>query len=214
MQTARLPSREIMVVGNGDQSPDNGVGDTRNDLSAGGDAESAAGATSGNATDASAPVRVRGGAQIVWFWASMVLLLLWAATIGLWLNARKNAGQATPVQPESSRESYYSVNAVKDIKSACDSNDPQKTKEALLAWSKNRWPDNPPTSLGHFAQRVNDALGKELLKLNTALYKPGGAGWDKNALQSALNQYLDEQRKKDSTQKSKIKPLFRIASNQ
>jgi len=215
MQKAVLPAREIIVAGGANQLSDGSMDNDQAAKSIAGDTSISTNQVT-NETPATGPenINIAGVSKSVWFWVSMLLLLLWAATIGLWLNARKDAGQSGSTVPKDNREPLYSADGIKAIKAACDNNDPHQTKEALLAWGKLLWQDSPPTSLGHIAERVNRQLSKELQKLNTALYKPGVANWDRNALLSSLQKYVDEQQKKQKTDSSRIKPLFRIATNQ
>lgn len=215
MQKAVLPTREIIVAGGANQLSEGVVENNQSTEPLTDGSAAPTNQTSNKSTTSGAEtIRIAGMSKSVWFWASMILLLLWAATIGLWLNARNKAGQSASIPAGSNRESFYSVDSIKAVKDACENNDPQQTKEALLAWSKKVWQENPPTSLGHIAEKVGGQLSKELLKLNSALYKPGVANWDRNALLTSLQKYVDAQRKKEKTQASKIKPLFRIATNQ
>ena len=158
-----------------------------------------------------------------WFWVSMILLLLWLVTVGLWVNARRSIGGVSKVDTGNHRESaggsMFSGNALKQIKSACDSNNPQLAKETLINWGQNVWPDRPPTSLSHIAERVNGVLSQELNKLNSVLYrqenKSGQFGWDSAALWKAIQDFAEDQKKKaDNSKPSAIKPLYRIVANQ
>ena len=212
LETAVLPAREIIVAGGGDQiAGDDNIRTTEDDKGLASDTGDDTSAEPLSTPESS--VRPGGISQSVWFWVSMLLLLLWIVTIGLWVNARRDV-TASVSSATDNQQSLFSGNAIKDIKAACEANDARQAKEALLLWGKQVWHDNPPTSLGHIAQRVNDKLGRELEKLNTVLYKPGASQWNNSALLTALQKYIEEQRKLESSQTSQIKPLFRIAANE
>lgn len=212
MQKATLPERVITVAGGQKQLSDNRPGDAQTEDSSGSGLDSEiSGGVGTESTSEDRVIKIGGLSGSLWFWTSMLLLILWVATIGLWLNARRSSASHSSFQSSASFKSVYTTDAIKSIKRACDDNDPQAAKEALLGWSVDVWPDDPPTSLGHIAERVKGKLGKELLNLNSALYKPGAGAWNRHSLMDALQKYVDQQRKQEQTQASKIKPLFRIA---
>lgn len=214
MQKAVLPAREIVVAGGGTQLADDLSNNVTEKLEPGSVPEATESQTDEINLAKDKLVNIGGLSQSIWFWVSLLFLFLWLATTGLWLNARRSTNQDISQSSIVSNESVFSGNAVKDIKSACDSNDPQKAKQALLAWGQKVWQDDPPTSLGHIAKKVNGKFSRELEKLNSVLYKPGATDWDKNALLTALQKFNEEQRKKENNSPSKIKPLFRVTVNQ
>jgi len=216
IQKATLPSRDIVIAGGGNQLSEDDVSAQQTQSPPGIEEKTTqrSGDGSGSVAVGDRSVNVGGLSYSIWFWISMLLLLLWLATLLLWFSTRKGTTQTVIYESSDNRESYFSGDALKKIKSACDANDPQGVKEAFLEWGRKRWPDKVPTSLGHIAERTGGKLSKELLKLNNDLYKPGGASWDSKLLLKSLQLYVDEQRQKEKKQASKIKPLFRIASNQ
>lgn len=214
MQKATLPAREIVIAG-GVGSLDNAVSSEPQVQEEKGTEQQLPGKEAPEKrTTGEKTIEIAGVSYSIWFWISMLLLLLWFATLILWLSTRKAGVQTINYNLDEIKSSRFSGDAFKKIKEACNTNDSQMVKEALLEWGKNLWPEKPPTSLGHIAERVGGKLARELVKLNNALYKPGGADWNNRALLDSLEKYFDEQRKQEKQQPSRIKPLFRIASNQ
>ena len=153
------------------------------------------------------------GISSMWFWISLVLMFLWLTTLGLWMRAKHGA----PTQKmQAEDESASTWDGLKQVKTACAQNDAQQAKNALLKWGHEQWPHNPPTSLGHIAQRVNGTLATELQQLNHVLYQSPDAGWNGAALWQSAKEYADQIKlQQDSNVQAKlIKPLFRLAPGQ
>ena len=105
----------------------------------------------------------------------------------LWLSAyrflfSKRGGAASRKEKIPPRES------LKNLKSACAGNAPDKAKDALLEWGRETWRATPPLTLSALAARVGDgAFSKQVEKLNAALYANGGlSAWDGAALWAAF----------------------------
>jgi len=148
-----------------------------------------------------------------WFWISMVLLALWLATLALWWRAKREYPSAHKSQPA---ESTTMVDGLKQVKTACAQNNAQLAKNALLEWGHQQWPRNPPTSLGHIAQRVNGTLATELQNLNHVLYQSGDSGWNGSALWQSTKEFTEQVKlqQQSHAQAKLIKPLFRLAPGQ
>lgn len=214
MQKAVLPEREIIVAGGASQFTDKSAKPSTMQAEPGSGIGLDGSETDDSVKSQGTTVSIGGVSQPIWFWVSMILLAMWAVTIGLWLNARRSVIPVANEPSVTNQSSAFSSNAIKDIKSACNNGDPQQAKQALLNWGHNVWPDDPPTSLGHIAQKVDERLAREVEKLSSVLYKPGESHWDQQLLLKALQQFIDQQKQKENKQSSKIKPLFRIAANQ
>lgn len=110
-----------------------------------------------------------------------------AVVTALWLSAyrflfSKRGGAASRKEKIPPRES------LKNLKSACAGNAPDKAKDALLEWGRETWRATPPLTLSALAARVGDgAFSKQVEKLNAALYANGGlSAWDGAALWAAF----------------------------
>ena len=71
------------------------------------------------------------------------------------------------------------------LASACRAGDARRAEEALLAWSRTRWPGAAPRSLDELGRRLGGPAETACRHLNAALYGPGRADWDPAALLEA-----------------------------
>jgi hypothetical protein len=110
-------------------------------------------------------------APALWFWLALLFGLGWLGTgLAWWLSRRpRTAVEAPPsVAPQPERQWAEAVER------ACRANDPAAAKRALVAWASRRWPESGAEALG---RRCGGALGREIDRLNRALYGGGGAEW-------------------------------------
>jgi hypothetical protein len=174
---------------------------------------SAASETAANETviPAAGATGMGGLSSQVWFGISVALFITWVATVAAWyVTSRRRA--LHPITARVAEHHQQSAKEIlKQVKSACDANDPQQVKNALLVWGRQQWPQHPPTSLGHIAQRVNGALVADLHQLNDLLYKPGGAPWNSSGLWQSLKLYLEKNDQQARKPASGMPPLYRIA---
>ena len=102
---------------------------------------------------------------------------------------------------------------IKNVISACESNDPINTKTSLIRWGHVIWPDQPSLGIGDIANRTSPLLGSELIKLNQVLYSHTPQQWQGNDLKKI---FADEAKKitpnnsRQSVEPGKLEPLFRI----
>lgn len=69
------------------------------------------------------------------------------------------------------------------LRHACRRNDAHAASEAILRWGAQRWPCDPPNSLGVLAGRLHDAqMRTAILELDRHRYGPPGAPWHPDAL--------------------------------
>ena len=77
----------------------------------------------------------------------------------------------------------------------------------MLNLAKNRWPDQPPTSLGALAARVDAAFAEAIDTLNRALYGQETVDWDAGLLLREAERWLKSDPPGTATQASPIPPL-------
>lgn len=203
MEQVRLPARKIMVVAGAQQDQpvqplkqQQGAAQIPNEQKPANVSETVAKSPDG-----------AGIASSSWFWISMGLLLLWLSTLVLWLRAARYNPRKQKVEPIKALQK--TVNDFKQLKSACDKNDAQLAKNALIHWGKQQWPESPPTSLGHIMQRVNGKLATELRNLNNVLYKPGVSTWNSSGLWQSVKDYNTQQQQSHQPDLA-LQPLYRI----
>lgn len=121
------------------------------------------------------------------WWVSLGLAIAWLATLVLWRRDRRAAPGTATERESGAAESRR--RAVKHLRAACRGGDPETTRDALLAWARACWPDNPPRSLGALARIVDQDMAREIALLQQALYAPGGAAWQGEDLYRAVTAY-------------------------
>lgn len=206
LETATLPGRTIKVAALTGQEPQS----TNQTPPVIADATG-----QGAVTDMNPPVALDTGigglSSQIWFAISVGLFVLWLLTMVSWYISSRRRKPNTESVPVNDQDKQSINEILKQVKTACDANDAQQVKSALLIWGRRQWPQQPPTSLGHIAQRVNGALSAELHQLNDLLYKSGGAPWNSNGLWQALKKYVDKNMQPTKKSRSGIQPLYRIA---
>lgn len=68
--------------------------------------------------------------------------------------------------------------ALRRVRRACEANDPRATRDALLAWGRVRWPENPPLRLESVGQRLGAPGMLVSQRLDRHLYAAGDERWD------------------------------------
>lgn len=132
-----------------------------------------------------------------WNWVSLVLALLWLATLaGWWRSSRRNAKQPAKLAAQATTSAAAApgmAEARKAFRQACQQNDAHAARRHLLAWAHATWPLDPPGGLNALANRLGDAALATLLKqLDRACYANGAWQGEKllelKALSSANKQ--------------------------
>ena len=156
----------------------------------------------------SPPIMVENN-TLLWPWqlATTLFALAWLITLWLWW-------KKTPQPLSSSRQKKVSNNgstsaSLSDIANACRHNQPEKTRDALLAWGRTHSPQQPPHSLIELAKQLDQPQAQQALKqLDEALYKEQ-QNWDGNrcwqAIEGALKKAKNGEQRTDS---SKLPGLY------
>lgn len=112
--------------------------------------------------------------QFFWKILSFILLLLWMATLFLFLKkSRKPANSDNLLTKEVSSQQN-----IKNLKRACAANDPVMAKQALLDWAKSFWSDKKITSIDAVKEFCGENLQTKIDELNMCLYGKEGIEWD------------------------------------
>jgi len=205
---ARVPSRTIEVVPVAAPGNTTSSTDTLSDANKKGEGDVVI-----NGTDLSQPNTLIAGNASVWFWVSVGLLVIWLMTIISWRLSMSRAKNQHEVLSSGAGVNPEKIKAImKQLKSACEKNEPNLTKGPLLEWGRQQWPDNPPMSIGHIAERVDEALAKQLLLLNDALYSDDKNHWRGELLWQGMQQLNARSKQQQVRQKTTIAPLFRIVT--
>lgn len=156
----------------------------------------------------SSPIMVENN-TLLWPWqlATALFALAWLITLWLWW-------KKTPQPLSSSRQKKVSNNgstsaSLSDIANACRHNQPEKTRDALLAWGRTHNPQQPPHSLIELAKQLDQPQAQQALKqLDEALYKEQ-QNWDGNRCWQAIEEALKKAKNGEQrTDSSKLPGLY------
>jgi len=129
-------------------------------------------------TDASASPLPKTNSQenksSLWFWISTLFIFLWLATLVLWW---RSSVKQKPKKEKRNDTTTSIKTCLKNIKSACEQNNAQATKKALLVWAKLIFTESQPNNLSDIANYVDEPLKKKINNLNAYLYSPGVSEW-------------------------------------
>jgi hypothetical protein len=153
-----------------------------------------------------APVKADNWQQNFWFWTSLFLALGWLATV-IYFMAKKpinqiNADQDTDLLRQEANEKE----SIKKLKQACEDNNAQAAKNALLVWGKLKFAAN---SLGAIADYCDARLRDEILYLNQILYGKDSSQWTGKKLMQAFTENK-ARAKIAGNEESVLEPLNRL----
>ena len=106
-----------------------------------------------------------------------------------------------PREPDKPDEAFLA------FERACRGNDPGACKTTLLRLARNRWPDQPPASLGTLASRVDSSFAEAIDRLNRALYGQDSVDWDGARLLHEAEYWLRSKPVSTASPASPIPPL-------
>ncbi len=128
-----------------------------------------------------------------WPWVSLFLGLGWLLTLTLfWRQRRRRQLEATNDPPRPSA-SGREKDALQALWRATDCNDPKAAREALLAWSRCRWPRAGHHDLERLGNYCGEPLAGELAALGRALYAGSESPWRGTGLAEGVRSWLKQQ---------------------
>lgn len=140
-----------------------------------------------------------------WQWISLGLFVLWLATLMLWRwSARKRGAGETNQNKETHRK------LGQRLRTACQSHDPRRARDALLQWARQNWPERRVLSISDVAGYSGAELAAQIRILNNALYGRHQQPWDGGPLWQAFTQQQKNRKQGYEEKSSKLEPLFRI----
>lgn len=126
----------------------------------------------------------------LWFWISMILLLLWLATMALFIASRsKNTPKHKATEPDNNAE-----NLLQSIYDACLENDATKTTAALIQWAKYYFKQPMLTGLSQVIELVDhEALIETINHLEQSQYSAHKESWNGASLKSAIQAFIEQE---------------------
>ena len=156
-----------------------------------------------------APAQTQALQSNQWFWVSLFLGFGWLTTLVYFLTKRQAVKPAKIADTQPKAPS----NGVHLLKQACQSNDAQLAKQALLQWGLAEYAVN---SLGELADCCDARLRDEIQRLNQLLYAQQNnaddqtAQWLGKPLLQAFSEQAATQKIQPSTKDDKLEPLYRL----
>lgn len=138
-----------------------------------------------------------------WMWAALFFASGWLATglyFGLHRTHETNENQPDPVQ--TSLRHYQ-----KALKKACDENNPQAAKDALLGWGRVKY---NAVSLGELAKHCEARLRDEIELLNVRLYSADRQDWQGKKLFQTFSEHKAREQFNNKPTDSELEPLYRL----
>ncbi len=123
---------------------------------------------------ASSATNVQANNNSFWFWLSILFIFLWLVTLALWW--RSTSGK-TDIKAKQNNNEQSIKRCLKNLKSACEKNNAEETKKALLAWAKVIFTESPPLNLTEISRHVDKPLQQSISKLNQHLYSAADSEW-------------------------------------
>ncbi|HEY2036556.1 MAG TPA: hypothetical protein VGG96_06055, partial [Steroidobacteraceae bacterium] len=143
-----------------------------------------------------------------WEWVSIILAVVWLATLGGWLWSRRSRAARVTASPPRQSRSAAPIDASKEraaFRAACEANDAHAARAHLLAWATALW-DAPPAGVNAIAAKIGDSAVAELLRdLDRACY--AGGAWQGRPLAAALTE-LPSPAGKSARERAGLAPLY------
>ncbi len=142
----------------------------------------------------------------IWPWLTGFLAMGWLVTGMLWWRHRRGVRSMSRDGQKHIAGSRWS--AERNLKQACERNDGQAARVALLEWGKLQWPNSTPKTIGNIGERSSELFREELFKLNHILYGHEPVVWKGEALWKAFEQSATQETKTPTPIKDGLEPLW------
>lgn len=130
-----------------------------------------------------------------WPWLSLALGLAWLATLALLWRTRRTKPAAKRESSPGDQQRELAQSALKAVLEAAARNDAPATRQALLHWSRLRFPQAAGRELEALIRQGGAPLAEALAELDKALYGQIPVAWNGTALSAALKNLPKEQKK-------------------
>lgn len=140
-----------------------------------------------------------------WPWISLALAGGWLTTIiFIFITKRKPSDMPSALTPRPAIKTLE-----KAVKKACDANDANATKNALILWARTHWNNENINSLADIAERSNTAFSYSISQLNTSLYGAQNTSWNGDDLFKNFDHFKSLETASDDINTSILEPLYK-----
>lgn len=144
--------------------------------------------------------------DFVWQAIAIFSTIGWLLTLGFLFFKHKSAAKKAAEPIESPAEISLKA-CIKQLKNACESNDANSAKTALLEWGRRQFDE---ISLGAIAQHCEARFRDEILKLNATLYAQESEVWQGRELFKTFSENNARAKLATKEKSDALKPLYRI----
>ena len=145
-----------------------------------------------------------------WPLIALALGLGWLLTIIVWVIQLKKRPKDYKNSKFVTKSNDLTLNeSKKQLKKACDSNNPNEAKSALLAWANAAWPEKRTNSLLNVGERLHNSKALDaVIGLDQALYSNLSEEWNGEKFWSDVGQSLKKPRKNSSSKLKSLPDLY------
>lgn len=141
-----------------------------------------------------------------WQYISLLLLVLWLATLCCWWHYRYRNQSLQTTQDKHKQTHHVSI---KQLQQACKNNNPDQAKQALLQWAKKHWANVNTMNISVIKSYSDLAFQQKLDALNQQLYGKANTHWDGLAFLNCFQAQSFKQQQK-TTSPGQLEPLYKI----
>lgn len=138
-------------------------------------------------TPVAPPVESVQAGQRVWQVISAALLAAWMLTLLAWWQSGRTRRAVVLQQPAAEAPRVSERRVLRQLRAACNTNDPGLARQLLLMWGAARF-GKEPKSLGGLAAVLPTDLAAAISDLERSLYGPESPAWNGDSLRAALAQ--------------------------
>lgn len=126
-----------------------------------------------------------------WLYAAIATLAsLWLITLMVWWLSAKRRKKSKPIIVTTPTPQPSARDIKQRLRQACEMNDYQQAKKAILLWAKETWPEEDIHNCRTLALQLGDSpLARACIELDAILYAPHHKAWDGNLLWEAFKCY-------------------------
>ena len=145
-----------------------------------------------------------------WPWLTLLFAIAWLISLSLWWQQHKLIKQLNATTTEEPKRKLPDrKKVIRHLETACNNNDAEQAKQALLLWAQTQWPERATHNLTAIAEQTDNELAGQIQELNRILYKDQRLSWEGQKLWHAFKAWKPNQ-SDANTKKSPLAPLHQI----